>query len=267
MRRLLLPLRPLTRALHHPAHAPLLRADITFDDASSNNTNSSTTPPYGYNHVRVRLGTWHPDGTLTNAAVRIASKETSLARAEREVPSAEAAGRLRHEYAMLELAAAGSARDALEGGGSDEGHRGILHCFGLYDDDGGKGKGEVDLGDADAADHVLRLVTECCEGGHLGSRAGGAAGRRGDPHTTTLSETIKDLAQVASAMAYLHDDSCVAHRDLKPANILRRSDEEGTLCVADFDRAEALCDDGLVTGYAGTLRYVSSRSMARVGCG
>ena len=68
-------------------------------------------------------------------------------------------------------------------------------------------------------------------------------------------------------MAYLHDDSCVAHRDLKPANILRRSDEGGTLCVADFDRAEALGDDGLVTGYAGTLRYVSSRSMGRVGCG
>ena len=80
-----------------------------------------------------RFGSLHQSGRLT----RVALKEVSLTRAEREPISAAAAERLRHEAEMLTKV---------------QGHTGVLQMIGLVQEDHEEGT-------------VLSLITEECSGG------------------------------------------------------------------------------------------------------
>lgn len=67
------------------------------------------------------------------------------------------------------------------------------------------------------------------------------------------SEIIRIIAQIASALVYLHGES-ITHRDLKPGNILVRSREPVDVAVTDFGVSS---EDTLMETYTGTYQYMA----------
>jgi len=70
------------------------------------------------------------------------------------------------------------------------------------------------------------------------------------------------VAQLASALAYLHDNR-IMHRDLKPDNILL--DERGNAHLTDFNIAVHYTEHRMLTGIAGSMAYMAPEILAKRG--
>lgn len=107
---------------------------------------------------------------------------------------------------------------------------------------------------------LLYLVMELLEGRNLSQLL-----EDNKQHPLPVTEVIEVAEQVASALAYTHDQGIV-HRDLKPANVMRT--EDGTVKICDFGIARLGHDIGFTAkltggGIAmGTPHYMSPEQIA-----
>jgi serine/threonine protein kinase len=80
----------------------------------------------------------------------------------------------------------------------------------------------------------------------------------------TLPQVLQIGSQVASALATAHEQAIV-HRDIKPENLIARPD--GVVKVLDFGLAKSFAKEtaptfqSSITGFAGTLRYMSPEQL------
>eukprot|EP00931_Biecheleriopsis_adriatica_P119534 TRINITY_DN94763_c0_g1_i1.p1 TRINITY_DN94763_c0_g1~~TRINITY_DN94763_c0_g1_i1.p1 ORF type:complete len:541 (+),score=116.90 TRINITY_DN94763_c0_g1_i1:29-1624(+) len=101
-------------------------------------------------------------------------------------------------------------------------------------------------------DRCLYLVLEFLEGGTLGDRLQAAT-------RFTESQTAVIMAQVLSAVSYIHDKGFV-HRDIKPDNFMFQSTanlEQNTLKLIDFGLSRYLPDSKHLESVVGSAAYVA----------
>lgn len=106
------------------------------------------------------------------------------------------------------------------------------------------------------------IVTQLATGGELFNRIV-AEGK------FTEEDATKVIAQVLSAVRYLHDELNIVHRDLKPENLLYVSEDPNSpLVLADFGIAkQLLTPDEVLTSAAGSLGYCAPEVLTGHGHG
>ncbi|MFJ8145694.1 tetratricopeptide repeat protein [Streptomyces sp. NPDC096048] len=105
-------------------------------------------------------------------------------------------------------------------------------------------RGVTVVHDFGESDGVLFLVMELLEGRDLSRLL-----EDGKHHPLPVPDVVDIAEQVASALAYTHEQGIV-HRDLKPANIVRLAD--GTVKICDFGIARLGHDVGFTARLTGT---------------
>ncbi len=113
-----------------------------------------------------------------------------------------------------------------------------------------KHPGIVPVFDVGTEDGRCFIVSEYVEGGSLADRLA-----KSPP---AVSETVRWLGEIATALEYAHLHG-VIHRDIKPANIL--IDHHGRALLADFGIAQSAQKTGTFAPSLGTLRYMSPEQL------
>lgn len=107
----------------------------------------------------------------------------------------------------------------------------------------------ISVNDVINSEQNLYIILELASGGDLFNRVS----------RKRMSEYIAKLMffQMASAVAYLHDNN-VTHRDLKPENILMMStDDECLIKITDFGVSRLVGETSLMKTQAGTPTYLA----------
>jgi serine/threonine protein kinase len=109
----------------------------------------------------------------------------------------------------------------------------------------------------DAANNTFYIVMEFVDGVTLSKKI------QCNPVPSEF-EVFTWMQQIASALAYLHDDMHIIHRDLKPSNVLV-SDVDNNIKLCDFGlacEASAGAGDGTTNRRVGTRNYFNYEKIA-----
>jgi len=113
-----------------------------------------------------------------------------------------------------------------------------------------KHPGIIAMRDLFETKHEMYIVMELVNGGELFDKIV-------EKGSYTELEAGKLVAQVLSAIDYLHEHD-VVHRDLKPENLLLRSkDDATTVCIADFGLSKIVGQKTMMATACGTPSYVA----------
>ena len=194
------------RAARRKFCTAMLVRDICFD---------TPTASFGYSHTRVRFGLWTDPSV--GRTLRVAVKEVSLSRAEREQFSRDAASRIRNEAEVLRQAGS---------------HRSILRFFGSEEWQSSPTDGRV-----------LSLITEECNGGTLDDQ--------------TCGDWRRTLSDIADGMAHLHSRGICHRDLKPSNVFLVSGKGMPSVRIGDFDRAVRVDHDSLLAEPTGTLLYTA----------
>jgi len=113
-----------------------------------------------------------------------------------------------------------------------------------------KHPGIIAMRDLFETKHEMYIVMELVNGGELFDKIV-------EKGSYTELEAAKLVAQVLSAIDYLHEHD-VVHRDLKPENLLLRSKDDATVvCIADFGLSKIVGQKTMMATACGTPSYVA----------